>query len=582
MNVNADVPLFFYQQPPAAPPKLAIAVPEPEPRSRLPVPSFFLYDDSEVQESDPPEDAMHFFHPPDTPLEVQLYAAGVVSALAAFAQQFASDEDTPLSTIQLSRCKLGLRRVAVDDPKCQARIVIVVGADESDEALERQLDALTAALRFYYGPWSAIVQRAADHGVPLRDETRNLMLELVPLAEQSARDALAMFAPLPYVSVPADRRRVFLEAAQLLRTAKRTEAGAVFYEGSVLHSTLDTEHTRWVLNRIEYMRLSAAVALVETGVVESSEDLTDFSPVYDDAHKRWVGIYIFTVGQVSLAVLMDVALVEDPEFARALRLAALPRMRGLEFELDQLTPAPDPLSAANPPRSGGSAQSVPPSPMGSEVYYTFDAPPSASSSASVNAFVTPEPPSLNSSVVTDSADSPALAMHRQIHRSMSSLRRSRHRAMNFSPSLPPVKSAGEGREKGRPPAPSAGSGLNADAYRFLLYDPVSENLASGESFGAGGGGLEGSGMLEHVRHGFSRFYLEKDVSQVVVGDHSGASFCRRGIADEQLYFFEPAVQAAASRKERKEGDLPAAEPLAPGALALLEERARKLREPFLT
>lgn len=53
--------------------------------------TFFIYDDSNAKETDPPEDLLVFFYPPVVPLERQLFLLGTVSAMLSFTSSFTNE-----------------------------------------------------------------------------------------------------------------------------------------------------------------------------------------------------------------------------------------------------------------------------------------------------------------------------------------------------------------------------------------------------------------------------------------------------------------------------------------------------------
>lgn len=262
---------------------------------------------------------------------------------------------------------------------------MVLGGRErdSDRSIQARLADWHQALCFFHTSFAAIYQRVGrgDREALLK-ETWRIGRELMPLVQDYHANAFAAFDPLPLVTMAPHTSRAVVRASQLLQllgALDSTLGGAVLCmhnaETSVVTTQLDESATRWICCRVSHALdgresfETTAQICTSLVVVVSTEQLEQWRrdarvhraralPPDDAPHRRaslppaseplpappagkaYAGLLLVCVGNVSVAVMMELDALDDPTKVQAVRALCDARMGRLDAEMHALLGPP--------------------------------------------------------------------------------------------------------------------------------------------------------------------------------------------------------------------------------------------------
>jgi alpha-tubulin suppressor-like RCC1 family protein len=311
------------------------------------------------------EDLILSFYPPDVPTDVQLFLVGASSALFFFARGFDDDpqlmssqdgskrspgaDEEHRSVISLESTKMALRRVDTS-----ITMVLTGFIEEADEDLLHHLEAAWAAFKFYHGGFLSVARLVGGSRERWLEQIRRDCLELVPLISLPSFLLAGPKAPLAYSDVPTEKEDTLDDAETLLEgLAGLGEeicylGASVFYDNSVLVTDVGLPITRWLLNRVEFMR--SATLSGGSGDRESVEELyLDLPPeIFDSTVDppgpgEWGNHTVILHPKFDVTSFSPVFLqASDAALFRSLRrgASARPSCAGLELPEAMVTPTP--------------------------------------------------------------------------------------------------------------------------------------------------------------------------------------------------------------------------------------------------
>jgi len=299
---------------------------------------FFIYDNMCEDEFAQQEELLLFFHPEEVEINKKLFLLGGCAAMLAFSKHFSP---STVKVMKMERIKLAIKE--------EGKVVLVLTSEitDSDDAVSNQLALLYDAFCFFCGSFEILLERFnTQTRKELLTEMRKIGKELMPLILNYHNNPVKSLQLLSYSQLPEKTSRNFVLASQILNGLKELDpnnhfGACLLYDSSILSTQLDSTITRYILCA-ELMRNNN----------DNNNSIPDqFKSEFTEIHRRvfipndqlkkkkiqkssnqgeFMGLYILSIGKLSLALILTISSLEDTRHIQRLKSFAEVKLDSLE------------------------------------------------------------------------------------------------------------------------------------------------------------------------------------------------------------------------------------------------------------
>ncbi|KAJ3444217.1 hermansky-pudlak syndrome 4 protein light-ear protein-related [Anaeramoeba flamelloides] len=216
---------------------------------------FEIDENEEEEEEKEHDDRILFFHPSTIPKNKQFLFAGVLMGITHAFRNFTQEE---LTIFALQNNKFCIKK--------EKNIVMAFGAPKSeisDTILLLRHNLLIDCFKFFNKSFDHILKRANGNRETYIEYIQQAGKELLPFVTKGSNsyfarpnyNFLSAFHALPYYKIPQGFNRYFIMASQILNQLHNecgNHGGCITYNRQLLSFDLSLDLTRWILIRIFY------------------------------------------------------------------------------------------------------------------------------------------------------------------------------------------------------------------------------------------------------------------------------------------------------------------------------------------
>ncbi|KAJ6251564.1 hermansky-pudlak syndrome 4 protein light-ear protein-related [Anaeramoeba flamelloides] len=244
---------------------------------------WFEIDESEEEEEEKEhDDRILFFHPSTIPKNKQFLFAGVLMGITHAFRNFTQEE---LTIFALQNNKFCIKK--------EKNIVMAFGAPRSeisDTNLLLRHNLLIDCFKFFNKSFDHILKRANGNRGTYIEYIQQAGKELLPFVTKGSNsyftrpnnNFLSAFHALPYYKIPQGFNRYFIMASQILNQLHNecgNHGGCITYNRQLLSFDLSLDLTRWILIRIFYEENQEKNVIKENNNINNNPALLSL-PVY--------------------------------------------------------------------------------------------------------------------------------------------------------------------------------------------------------------------------------------------------------------------------------------------------------------